>query len=113
MEYGNTCCEKLAYRLIPQAIMDRPKMGFSVPVASWLRGPLRGWAEEQIEDTASFDDGLLDQAAVRDLFRLHLSGVRDVHPFIWAILMYLRYRGSVRDIAKKTAQPRPVEMGVG
>ena len=104
---------KVAYRLIPQAIMDRPKMGFSVPVASWLRGPLRGWAEEQIEDTASFDDGLLDQAAVRDLFRLHLSGVRDVHPFIWAILMYLRYRGSVRDIAKKTAQPRPVEMGVG
>jgi asparagine synthase (glutamine-hydrolysing) len=104
---------KVAYRLLPKAIMDRPKMGFSVPVASWLRGPLRDWAEEQIEDSASFDDGLLDQAAVRALFRLHLSGVRDVHPFIWAILMYLRYRASVRGAPRAIARSGPLAVGVG
>jgi asparagine synthase (glutamine-hydrolysing) len=104
---------KVAYRLLPKAIMDRPKMGFGVPVASWLRGPLRGWAEEQIEDFASFDDGLLDQAAVRALFRLHLSGERDVHPFIWAILMYLRYQTSIRDAPIETVRPSPLAVGVG
>lgn len=94
---------EVAYRLVPKAIMDRPKMGFSVPVADWLRGPLRAWAEECIEDGRLFDEGLLDKKAVRALFRLHLSGTRDVHPVLWAILMYHQFLGSVGSVPS----PRP------
>jgi asparagine synthase (glutamine-hydrolysing) len=100
---------KVAYRLVPSAIMDRPKMGFSVPVANWLRGPLRSWAEERIEDSRLFENGLLDQKAVRSLFHLHLSGTRDVHPLLWAILMYLQFLGSVKDLPTKFVPPRAIE----
>jgi asparagine synthase (glutamine-hydrolysing) len=102
---------KVAYRLVPSAIMDRPKMGFSVPVANWLRGPLRSWAEEHIEASELFENGLLDQKAVRSLFHLHLSGTRDVHPLLWAILMYLQFLGSVKDLPTKFVPPRAIEAG--
>ncbi len=104
---------KVAYRLIPSAIMDRPKMGFSVPVADWLRGPLRAFAEDRIEDSRLFENGLLDQQAVRSLFHLHRSGTRDVHPLLWAILMYLQFLGSVMDGPAKSARPRVMETGLG
>jgi asparagine synthase (glutamine-hydrolysing) len=100
---------KVAYRLVPSAIMDRPKMGFSVPVASWLRGPLRSWAEERIEDPRLFENGLLEQEAVRSLFRLHLSGTRDVHPLLWAILMYLQFLGSVKTVPAELVRLRAIE----
>ena len=102
---------KVAYRLVPEAILDRPKMGFSVPVASWLRGPLRAWAEERIEDSRLFEDGLLNQTAVRALFRLHLSGARDVHPLLWAILMYLQFLGSLNQVPTMFARSRALEAG--
>jgi asparagine synthase (glutamine-hydrolysing) len=102
---------KVAYRLVPEAIMDRPKMGFSVPVASWLRGPLRSWAEERIEDSSLFENGLLDQKAVRALFHLHLSGSRDVHPLLWAILMYLQFLGNLKEVPEIFARPRAIEAG--
>lgn len=95
---------KVAYRLIPEMIMNRPKMGFSVPIADWLRGPLRAWAEERIEDSLLFEDGLLDQQTVRSLFQLHLAGTRDAHPVLWAVLMYYQFLAG--GAATKNPQPR-------
>lgn len=82
---------KLAYRHIPPSILDRPKMGFSVPMARWLRGPLRSWAEERISNRALCERGLLDHSALRALLDLHLSGAREVQPLLWAALMYLEF----------------------
>jgi asparagine synthase (glutamine-hydrolysing) len=56
---GKWILRQVLYRSVPQAIVERPKMGFSVPIDHWLRGPLRGWAEDLL-----FDDGLLDRTAV-------------------------------------------------
>jgi len=71
-----------------------------------LMGAGTGVAEDRIEDSRLFENGLLDQQAVRSLFHLHRSGTRDVHPLLWAILMYLQFLGSVKDGPAKSARPR-------
>jgi asparagine synthase (glutamine-hydrolysing) len=82
---------KLAYRYLPRAILDRPKQGFCVPINEWLRGPLNTWARERIHERRLFEILPLDQARVIDLFDLHKSGLRNVHPLLWAVLMLLDY----------------------
>jgi len=83
--------KKALCRYLPPNLVHRPKQGFGVPVAQWLRGPLRSWAEQLL-----YDDGLvarlpLDKARLRELFKLHTSGARDAHPLLWAALMLLCY----------------------
>lgn len=82
---------KLAYRHIPKEIMDRPKRGFGVPIDAWLRGPLSDWSFKRINDPEYFKNLPLDQSAVVNLFRIHQSGRRDVHPLLWAVLMLLEF----------------------
>lgn len=82
---------KLAYRYVPQKILDRPKQGFGVPIDSWLRGPLKSWAEDRLYDKTLFDRIALDQSAVLALWKMHCSGERNVHPLLWAILMFLNF----------------------
>jgi asparagine synthase (glutamine-hydrolysing) len=89
----------LAYRHVPKRILDLPKRGFGVPIDAWLRGPLSGWAEERFRNPDYFVGLPIDQDACLELFRLHQSGFRNVHPLIWAILMLLEF--NVRFIAKK------------
>jgi asparagine synthase (glutamine-hydrolysing) len=84
---------KLAYRFVPKKILDRPKKGFAVPIDAWLRGPLKAWAEERLHDKILFQDIPLNQHSVLDLWNLHQSGKRNVHPLLWAILMLLDFRG--------------------
>ncbi len=83
--------KKLLARYIPRQLVDRPKRGFGVPVAAWLRGPLRGWAGELIADTGTMNRLPLDRARVSELLRLHCSGARDAHPLLWAVLMLVCY----------------------
>lgn len=82
---------KLAYRYVPQEILDRPKQGFGVPIERWLRGPLKSWALERLEDSALFQRIPIDQAKARALFDLHQTGARNVHPLLWAILILLDF----------------------
>lgn len=82
---------RLAYRYVPETILDRPKQGFAVPVGAWLRGPLRDWAEERLSDGSLLHRMALDQEEVRRLFDLHLSGKRNVAPALWSILMLSGY----------------------
>ncbi|KAB0671379.1 asparagine synthase (glutamine-hydrolyzing) [Oryzomonas sagensis] len=82
---------KLAYRYVPQRILDRPKQGFGVPIDSWLRGPLESWAEDRLYDKTLFSKVPLDQSAVLALWKMHKSGKRNVHPLLWAILMFLNF----------------------
>lgn len=91
---GNTnkyLLRKLAYRYVPREILDRPKQGFSVPIDSWLRGPLNKWAEERLNDRSLFCSSPLNQQAVLSLWKMHCSGTRNVHPLLWSILMFLDF----------------------
>ena len=82
---------KLSYRYIPRDIMDRPKRGFGVPIDEWLRNQLSSCSSDRINDKEYYKNLPLDQAAVINLFNLHKSGKRDVHPLLWAVLMLLEF----------------------
>ncbi|MGA9512838.1 MAG: asparagine synthase-related protein, partial [Pseudolabrys sp.] len=75
---------------LPRALVQRPKMGFSMPLANWLRGPLRDWAEDLL-DPQHLGDTLLDIAKVRQLWSEHNDG-RDRANAIWTILMLEAWR---------------------
>jgi asparagine synthase (glutamine-hydrolysing) len=74
-------------RYVPPAWMDRPKRGFSVPLADWLRGPLRGWACDLLTPARLKADGLFDSAAVDRLWQRHLNGTESNATGLWNILM--------------------------
>jgi asparagine synthase (glutamine-hydrolysing) len=95
---GKRLLRQVVYRHIPQSIMDRPKMGFGIPLKDWLRGPLRDWAESLLAPAALADAGLETQP-VRLLWQEHLDGNRNWQHMLWPVLMLIAwhksYRGSV------------------
>lgn len=82
---------EVLYRHVDRSLIERPKMGFGVPVANWLRGPLRGWAEELLRPQALEDSGL-DPAPITQAFQTHLSGRASLHPQLWAVLSFQAWR---------------------
>lgn len=79
---------QVLYRHVPRHLMERPKMGFGVPIESWLRGPLRDWAEALLSDSRLRSEAYFDPDVVRATWRDHLSGRRDNHYALWTILMF-------------------------
>jgi asparagine synthase (glutamine-hydrolysing) len=78
-------------RYVPRSLTERPKMGFAVPLAAWLRGPLRDWAEDLL-DPQRLGGGLIDSRAVQALWSEHVSGSRNWAYTLWTILMYEAWR---------------------
>jgi asparagine synthase (glutamine-hydrolysing) len=78
---------QVLYRLVPRPLVDRPKMGFGVPLDRWLRGPLRPWAEELLSPAALGHHQLLDPVPVRRAWADHLSARHDRGYELWDVLM--------------------------
>lgn len=74
-------------RHVPRALFEREKTGFSFPVGAWLRGPLRGWAEDRLAAPRLRESGLVDRARVSRLWAEHRAGRRDHASALWAVLM--------------------------
>lgn len=85
---GKRMLRRLAEGIAPVGIATRPKQGFDVPLASWLRGPLRDWAEALLASNALAREPLLDVEHARAMWRNHLSGRADHSHALWALLMY-------------------------
>jgi asparagine synthase (glutamine-hydrolysing) len=73
---------------IPDEILDRPKMGFGVPIVDWFRGELRGYVEDILLDPLSRSRGYFQEQYVRALIQRHVSRREDVSYRIWALLMH-------------------------
>ena len=84
---GKWLLRKVLDRYVPRALVERPKMGFGVPIDAWLRGPLREWAEDLLGEKSLREAGLLDPAPVRQYLAEHLSGRRNRQYSLWGALM--------------------------
>jgi asparagine synthase (glutamine-hydrolysing) len=84
-------------RYVPKEIYDRPKKGFSVPVADWIRGPLKDWASELLEPARISEGGWFRPDAVDRLWNDHQSGHRNFQSPIWNILMFESWRRASRN----------------
>lgn len=84
---GKSILRELLYEYVPQKLIDRPKMGFGVPIGQWLRGPLRAWAESLLTPQALGAHADLNVRLIRDLWASHLSGKVDGTTKLWTILM--------------------------
>jgi len=79
-------------RHVPRHLIDRPKMGFGIPLAEWLRGPLREWAETFLDERRLREANLLDATRVRQYWQDHLDGRRNWQYLIWDVLMLETWR---------------------
>lgn len=79
---------EVLYKHVPRALIERPKMGFAIPVGAWLRGPLRDWAEALLDEGRLLREGYLRPGPIRLRWEEHLSGRRDWGYQLWNVLMF-------------------------
>lgn len=79
---------QLLYKFVPPPLIDRPKMGFGMPIGVWLRGSLRDWAEELLNPTQLKQKGFFNPTLVRRVWNEHISGARNWQYRLWNVLMF-------------------------
>jgi asparagine synthase (glutamine-hydrolysing) len=79
---------QVLYKYVPKELIERPKMGFGIPVGDWIRGPLKGWAEALLDESRMQQEGFFDAQFIRLRWQEHLSGKRNWLYFLWTVLMF-------------------------
>ncbi|MEH8021229.1 asparagine synthase (glutamine-hydrolyzing) [Rheinheimera metallidurans] len=82
------CLRQILYKYVPEHLIERPKMGFAVPLDTWLRGPLKAWADNLLAEQRLQQEGFFDVTKIRKMWLEHLSGKRNWQYQLWDILMF-------------------------
>ena len=78
---------ELLSKYVPNSLIERPKQGFALPIASWLRGPLREWAEELLDESRIKNEGYFNPEPIQNAWKDHLNG-KNMQNKLWGILMF-------------------------
>jgi len=92
---------QVLYRHVPAELVERPKMGFAVPIDLWLRGPLREWAEDLLAPEELGRHGLFSVEPIRKKWKEHVSGARDWHYLLWPVLMFQAWMAETSSSSKQ------------
>ena len=95
---GKWVLRRVLDRYVPRSMVERPKQGFGIPLEDWLRGPLRGWGEDLLNDTSTVIGDLVDLATVREVWREHQTTRADHSYRLWVILMLVAWAREWRPV---------------
>jgi asparagine synthase (glutamine-hydrolysing) len=85
---GKWLLREVLHEYVPQSMVERPKMGFAVPLGTWLRGPLKNWAEDLISPESLRAQGYLNEQLISQKWGEHLRSERNWEHQLWGVLMF-------------------------
>lgn len=90
---------QVLYQYVPKQLIERPKAGFAIPLGNWLRGPLKGWVEELLDEHRLQREGYFNAQYVREKWQAHLEGKLNNQTLLWNILMFQVWLEEQKDVA--------------
>ena len=85
---SKVCLRKVLYKYIPRKIIERPKMGFGIPINIWLKEDLKDWAEDLLSESALNNQNIFNTNTVRAIWSEHIEGKKDNHNKLWSIINF-------------------------